>query len=408
MIAPEGAILGTANSSVLPSSDLVIDAYRWAVLATHAAVFLYFVDTNILAILTKDVEPLCWPYFQTCSQIRFATITPIKIMMVLYFCLILATALALAAKRYQVYWALMLALNGYLFALVSLDYRFRGSEFYELFWLNAVFLFWPTKRWAIPLILVSFYFWAGILKLNYEWLSGSVLYHPLYIIPMRLAWVACAYVVILEITLIWGLLAKAARIRWLALSQVVLFHVESLSQIHWFYALLMAAMLSWFVIEWTASKDQPIVSLANVWRGRAPRSAYVLLAMFAGFQIAPYFFHGDKTLEGQGGILALHMFEARQVCDVHALAHHRDHSSDDIDLLLPELAPRLVCDPIVYFDRMTNLCRSNATDPNFADADFVMHARRTTDATMTTIADEVNFCSRHETYRIFSNNSWMK
>jgi len=75
---------------------------------------------------------------------------------------------------------------------------------------------------------------------------------------------------------------------------------------------------------------------------------------------------------------------------------------------LPELELRRECDPVVYYDRVTNLCRSHVADPNFADADFVMHAKRATDATMTTIVDEANFCSRHEVYSIFSNNHWMR
>lgn len=93
---------------------------------------------------------------------------------------------------------------------------------------------------------------------------------------------------------------------------------------------------------------------------------------------------------------------------MHALVRYRDHASDDIDLLLPELPLRMVCDPIVYYDLVTNLCRSHVADPHFADADFVMHAKRATDAKMATIVDESNFCSRHEVYRIFSNNTSMR
>ena len=302
----------------------------------------------------------------------------------------------------------MFVLNVYLFAIISLDYRFRANEFYMLFWVSIVFLFWPAKRWAIPLILMSFYFWAGTLKLNYEWLSGAVLYHSLYVIPQQFAWAACTYVVILETIMVWGLLAKRAWVRWLALGQFALFHVESLSQIHWFYPLLMAALLSWFVIDWTAPGEPRDVSLANLLRGRAPRSAYVLLAIFAGCQLAPYLYHGDKALTGQGRIFALHMFEARQTCDVHALVHYRDQTVDNMDLLMSGLPPRMVCDPVVYYDRVTNLCRAYAADPSFIDADFVMHARRATTTAMTTIVDETNFCGHHETYHMFWNNRWMK
>jgi hypothetical protein len=176
----------------------------------------------------------------------------------------------------------------------------------------------------------------------------------------------------------------------------------------WFYPLLMATLLSWFVIEWTKMKGSRIASLTDVWRGRAPRSVYVLLAIFSCCQLSPYLFRGDKVLTGQGRIFALHMVEARQVCDVRAIAHYSDQTSTTIDLLLRGLPARTICDPIVYYDRMTNLCRAHAADRRFVDADFIMHVRRTTDAIMSTVVDDPGFCSKHEVYRMFSNNSWIK
>lgn len=148
--------------------------------------------------------------------------------------------------------------------------------------------------------------------------------------------------------------------------------------------------------------------MINLCRGRAPRSAYVLLVIFAVCQLAPYLYRGDKTLTGQGRIFALHMFEARQVCDVLARIHLKDKTSSTVDLLQPQLPPRMICDPVVYFSRINNLCRSHASDPDFVDADFLMRARRSTDATMTTIVDEANFCSQRPGYSVFSNNSWIR
>jgi hypothetical protein len=388
--------------------DAVIASYRWALLASHVVVLFYFLDTRILTALTKQVEPLCWPYFQSCWKFRFATDIAVTSLLLLYLCLIIIGAVTLGLKWQRSYWVLMVALNVYLFVLMSLDYRLRGNQFYMLFWASAVLLFWPAKRWAVPLILISFYFWAGTLKLNYEWLSGAVLYHDLYAIPSRLSWIACGYAVFLEMVVIWGLIAKRTWVRWLALSQLALFHVESLSQIHWFYPLLMTALLSWFAIEWMKHETPRVVTLANLLRGRAPRSAYVLLAIFAGCQIAPYLYRGDKALTGQGRMFALDMLEARQVCDVHALVHFKDHTSEIVNLLMTELPPRKICDPVVYFDRVSNLCRGYASDPGFVDADFVMHARRTTDTRLSTIVDETNFCGQRVTYNLLSNNVWMK
>ena len=383
------------------------DAYRWAILAGHAVVFLYLIQSKVLTILTKDVEPLCWPYLQSCRRFRFDTPDSTIILLFVQALLILLAANELAAHRHRTFWAITVTLNVYLFSIISLDYRFRLNEYYMLLCLNAVFLFWPKKRWAIPLILVSFYFWAGTLKFNYEWLSGAALYHDLWLIPQRFDRVACAYVVTLETIFVWGLLARRAWVRWLTLGQFALFHLESISQVGWFYPLLMATFLSWFVIEWI-TKASRIASLADVWRGRAPGSAYVLLGIFSCFQLLPYLYRGDKVLTGQGRIFALHMVEARQVCDVTALTHYSDQTSTTIDLLLRGLPARTICDPMVYYDRMTNLCQMYSADPRFVDADFIMHVRRTTDAILSTVVDDARFCSKHEVYRMFSNNTWIR
>ena len=93
-------------------------------------------------------------------------------------------------------------------------------------------------------------------------------------------------------------LARRGWIRWIALVQFALFHIESLSQIHWFYPLLMAAILSWFVIDRVIGGAPAQTMLADLISGRTPRGAYILLAVFAGFQLMPYLYRGDKALTG--------------------------------------------------------------------------------------------------------------
>ena len=397
-----------ADANPLTSSDARVASYGWALLCGHFAVLLFFLDANRLAILTKSDEAICWPYFQNCWKFRFETQASVNILLLIYAAFIVISCLALNAARNRLFWVSLAVVNAFLFVILSLDYRLRGNQEYMLLWVNAVFLLWPAKRWAIPLIIMSFYFWAGMLKLNYEWLSGAVLYHDLYFIPPKFAWVACTYVVVLEMVLIWGLLAKRKWVRWLTLGQLMLFHIESVSQVGWFYPVLMAALLSWFVLEWLCYTKEQLPTLAKLWRGNAPRSVYALIMLFASFQLVPYLYHGDQPLTAQGRIFSLDMLQSRPVCDVHAVVHNMDQTTDVINLLMPNLGARQVCDPLIYFDRMTNLCRSHVNDPSFVDADFAMHSRRTTDQKMTIIADEKDFCRHHETYNMFSNNRWIK
>lgn len=117
----------------------------------------------------------------------------------------------------------------------------------------------------------------------------------------------------------------------------------------------MAIILSWFLFESSASSTE--ASLSRLVRGGAPRQVYILAAVFGSLQLLPLAFKGDHTLTGQGRIFALHMFEARQDCEVFVRIHQPDGSVTVRDLKLPQLPPRVVCDPVVYFNRAQNLCR---------------------------------------------------
>jgi|SRR5579862_9718517 len=381
----------------------VLRAYGWAMLASHGVVFLFLLATGKLALLTTDVEPLCWPYFPSCWKHRLVSDDQANLLLVAYLGLILIGTVTLLRADLRSFWVTLVATNVLLFGIMSLDYRFRDNELYMLFWVNFVFLFWPAKRWSIALLIVCFYFWAGALKLNYEWLSGADLYSDLYWIPSNLAWAACAYVVAMEMVLIWGLLARRFWVLAITLAQLAIFHIESLSQIHWFYPLLMAVILSWFVIDRVvgSSGDRPRLQMSM------PRPARALILLFAALQLAPFLFGGQRALTGQGRLFALHMFEARQVCEVTAVMHYATGNSMSADLKLNSLPPRMICDPIVYYDRVRNLCRLRA-DYRINDVDLVMKIRRTTDSAFYTVIDEEGFCRRNLTYSMVRNNSWLK
>jgi hypothetical protein len=380
--------------------------YAYLVLAGHASVLAYLWDTRILSVLVKGVEPICWPYLEQCAQLRFESMAPIALLFCIYLMLVAAGVVYcrrnLAITRY-----LIIASVSLLFGLMSLDYRFRANEFYMLFWFNAVYLVWPHRRWALPLILISFYFWAGHLKLNYEWISGAVLYHDLWFIPARYNSIACTYVVVLEMVLCWGLLSRRAWVRWAVLVQLGLFHFESLSQIHWFYPLLMTTMLGVFVVENMNSDASRRATLSVLMRGQAPKLIYVLCFVFGAIQLAPALYRGDSTLNGQGRLFTMHMFQARQVCEVLATLHYETGKSSTINLKLETLPPRMVCDPIVYYSRVEKICRDRGI-AKVIDADFLMRVKRTTDRTFQTIIDEQNFCDPPRGFSLLANTSWLR
>jgi len=388
-------------------TDRVFRSYVWCAIAMHVFALLYFAMYGLLGMLSPDKEAICWPFFGNCWRFRLSDHQPLEVLLA-YGAIAVLTLIARAARDYVSTWYGLALLNVWLAGIVALDYRMRSNEVYMLLWLNAVVLLWPHKRYSVPAIIVSFYWWAGTLKLNYEWLSGASLYGHLAIVPARLTWVACTYVVGMEMGIVLFLLSGRRWVRNTVLAQLAAFHLESLTQIIWFYPLLMAAVLAWFVIEnaFGARAGQG-TRLDQFLKGKAPVATYVLCAVFAAFQLAPYLYKGDKELTGQGRIFALHMFESRQECAVTATIHAGGQPANTVDLVVHDLPPRMVCDPLIYFDRASNICRGNQDVPGF-DIDLKMVSKRSTAPQYTTIIDDPGFCSKHEKYKIFGNNSWLK
>ena len=381
--------------------------YCWAVWCAHATVLLFHLTTPRLHVLRSTYEPICWPIFEDCWMYRITADWQLPAILGFHALLLIASASVLAGGYTVAYWWVILVQNVFLAGLIAFDFRLGANEFYFLFWLNGVFLFWPHKRTAMVVLIGAVYFWSGSIKLNWEWLSGAVLSGPLWGVPERLVPWACAYVVVLEMVMVWFVLARSRPIALLALAQLVLFHVQSLTQIHWFFPVLMTTVLAILTFNILADHSRH-VSLATLVAGRAPRAVYVLLAFFSAMQLLPHLYRGDPALTGQGRLFSVYMFQAQQVCDVTGTVFYDDREPEAFDLQIRDLETRVRCDPIVYYSRARNLCRSGAARPQFRDLALRMTVRRTTERHFRTVIDEPRFCSEVTSYSLFRNNPWLK
>ena len=161
-----------------------------------------------------------------------------------------------------------------------------------------------------------FYFWAGTLKLNWEWVSGGALYRPLWLLTGPAVVAACAYVVVLELVIVWGLLSRRSWIFWSSLAQVLLFHVMSFAVVGWFYPLLMFALLAIFPLARCIPGAPPEPASASASSGgacRGRRSRW--RSRFSLVQLTTHLYPGDTAITGEGRLFALHMFDARVVCE---------------------------------------------------------------------------------------------
>jgi len=388
------------------------DALRWygvAMAFLHVVTYLFWVDHRIAGIVHAQAEPICWPLLPECAAVRKLSPSGVTLLLRAYFAGAIGAALLFASRR-LVPWAYvgLVLVNILKLAIMLLDYRLRMNQHYMGFFAAFVYLFVPGKRDVLRVLVTLFYFWAGTLKLNWEWVSGAGLYRPMWPFSGMGVVVACVYVIVLELGVTWGLLARRAWIFWTALAQFLVFHALSWQVVGFFYPLLMFAILAIFPLSRLVEpRDTPDGLLASLWKGRGPRSAYAIAAVFSLLQLVPYTFPGDRTLTGEGRLYALHMFDARPTCSGWAELRGADGAATRRDLKL-SLDTRIACDPIVYFNRARNLCRQrDAGLVAFQDLDLFLTARRTSDGEMKRVIATTSFCARGDRYDPFRHNAWI-
>ena len=388
------------------------DALRWygvAMAFLHIVTYLYWVDQRIVTFVHAQAEPICWPLLPACENVRVLSAGGVALLLRAYFAAAIGTALLFAFRRLVPWaYAALVLVNGLKLAVMLLDYRLRMNQHYMGFFATFAYLLVPGKRDALRVLVTLFYFWAGMLKLNWEWISGAGLYRPMWPFSGAGVIVACLYVIVLELGVAWGLLAKRAWFFWAAFAQFLVFHALSWQVVGFFYPLLMFAILAIFPLSrLVAPRDPPEGLFAALFKGREVRSVYALTAFFSVLQLIPYAFPGDRALTGQGRLYALHMFDARATCVGWADLHNVDGTTTRRDLKLP-LDTRIACDPIVYFNRARNLCRQRAAGhAAFTDLDLVLSARRSSENELRRVIDTKGFCAKRERYDPFRHNAWI-
>jgi len=387
-------------------------ALRWygvAMAFLHVVTYLYWVDQRVAAFVGAGAEPICWPLVPECGALRVLSPAGIALVLRAYFAAAVGTGILFASRR-LVPWAYvsLLLVNALKLAIMLLDYRLRMNQHYMAFFTTFAYLFVPAKRDGLRVLITLFYFWAGTLKLNWEWISGAGLYRPMWPFAGAGVVVACVYVIVLELVVTWGLLAQRAWIFWAALGQFLLFHAMSWQVVGFFYPLLMFAVLAIFPLSrLVAPADAPEGLLHSLLARRGARPVYALAALFSVLQLVPYTFPGDRTLTGEGRLYALHMFDARAICSGWADLHLADGTTARRDLK-PPLDTRIGCDPIVYWNRARNLCRRrDAGLVAFQDLDLFLSSRRTSDGAMKRVIATPGFCARGDRYDPFRHNAWI-
>ncbi len=352
----------------------------------------------LAAILAPQNWPaICWPPFPDCAAAH--NFTPMQVEIALWA---LGLASLVVAALFLLQKSAVASVSLGLLAIVKLsivmlDYRLRLNQHMMTAWLVAAFLLVPQKRRVLTGLIVAIYFWAGVLKLTPEWLNGSALYGRLPL-PTALLAPACWYVVVLELVLIFGLLARQRWLFWLTMAQLLLFHAVSLPVVSFFYPALMLLILAFLPL---CRAIAPPLLQAPLWPAAAT------LGAFSALQLVPLTFPGDVLLTGEGRLWALHMFDAPLECQAWLTPHAADgRSGAPTPLRVAMLSNRVLCDPLVYASASRGICARNAGRVGVLD--LHLQSRRAGEAAYHAVMDVPDVCAQPLKYSLLRHNPWIQ
>lgn len=382
--------------------DVALRIYGSALSLAYVLTAVYWLRSDRLAHVLTARWPICWPSLESCGKWRLLSTEWITALLV-----VLAVVAGFTAFLFLVRSATGAAYAGLCLLVTSLlvivlqDYRLLLNQHYMTTWVTLSFLGVPRKRSAGTYLLVAFYVWAASLKFNSDWLSGAGLYgiRPLGM-PANLVPIACAYVIVLECVLVFGVLARQSWLFWTTFAQLLLFHVSSFWVVGFFYPILMFLFLSILPLA-------RVVSVAGRTGVSTSRPVYCLIAAFSCAQLWPYAFPGDKALTGEGRPFALHMFDAPIAC--RASVVHPEEGGEPVRtrLRVPFLTARLSCDPLVYFSAANDICAEQRA--RFQNEDFTLEveSRRSSASEFRTTVSIDHFCGSGLSYSLWHHNSWI-
>jgi len=376
--------------------SVALRAFGALLALTHVITFWSWWNNKSLPGLLghRPATAVCWPFFEDCWRLHPMSESLIHTTLIAYLALAVACVVLFAIRR-LVAWAYLalVAINVIKLGIFVLDYRLMGNYHYMPFVVSFAYLVCRDKALICRYLIVGFYISAGTLKLNWEWLSGAALLRPAFLT----GWIgdlSLAYVVMLELVLVLGLLSRHRLVLFGTLAQLLIFHLYSWHIVGYFYPCIMFCLLGIFPLCYLTREDAP---------RRLSRSGWVVLATYAAAQIAPMLYPGDSALTGEGRLFALNMLDARSECSLMMVTTQGNVHTERA-AIAPGLGVRIRCEPLVYFNIAKGICRELG---DTGELDVGLVARRTTDTRYRSLVSVPDFCRRDLDYDVWHHNDWI-
>lgn len=298
-------------------------------------------------LLLADPQPVCWPGFRVFCKLGLlqAAVASDLFLGSLGAASILAALLWWRHPGGGRAWA-FLGLVAVLRVFFILTDARLGANFHTMIgWLFLGFCLLASQPRALVPLIAAFYFCAGLLKLNIEWLSGAALLRPL---PFPAEWTEPLQwsVLALELIAIGGLFWR--RTFWPVLAWLALFHSVSVFVVGWPYPLTMAGVLVFLILVHREG--------GSSWWPRPGRTrSFILLSAFLAAQFFPLRPWSKLTFTGEGRWGALSMLIAGPLCEAPAWVR-RDGGLVELNLVSLKDEPQKRCQPDTILSRLRDLC----------------------------------------------------
>lgn len=381
--------------------------YGAALALTHVlTIYQWYFDRRFAFNILERYHPSCWPFFESCFKWRPFSGELLHIYFVLYLLISFGSFFLFLDKKrppqnatYLLGTALVLKL------LVSIsDYRFMGNFHYMCYFVHFAYLFFPNRKQLIPLLLISFYVGASLVKFNTQWITGEALLKPT-IISGTLLIAACIYVVILELILSPFVIYGSRKFAYFVFSQLIIFHLFSWHIVGYLYPLMMLLLISIFPLLWI--KNEFSRSDFHFSKIKRNKSTLAFLGFFWIAQTGPLWFMGDSAQSGEGRIFSLNMLDAKVKCEEFTFLKYKNKTVEVSEFNFDE-GYRIGCDPLLRLSLAKHHCRERSKDPEFKNLDFEFFSQKKEGAPFKKIISILDFCKSQPTYSMFEKNTWIQ
>jgi len=385
------------------AGDRALQLYGAALATVNVITTAYWLfESPAPTIVDRNLRPVCWPIVPDCQFLRVLDAPQVSAVIVVFALLSIVNAVLFLDRQVKSAYWLLFACTIIKSYIILLDYRLVLNQHYMALWITVPFLLVPSQRKVIKYLLVSFYFWAGILKLypGSGWFLPGAFYgrRPLGL-PISLIPAETAYVVVLELVVVFGVLSRRKFIFWSALLQLVLFHFASFWVVGFFYPLEMLSLLSILILDRSISESVPLQ-----WQWRRYCAA-TIAAGFAICQLAPLALPGNRAITGEGRLFALNMFDAPVECRAEA-RFTGVPVPRVVPIRVPFLNARITCDPIVYWSVARSFCGARGSGPT-DDFELSLESRLTGQQEYRRVISISSFCTVLPKYEVWRHNPWI-